>query len=602
MRRPSTSDWITAGVLLVGYVALCLLTVADLGYARDEGFYFAAAASYERWFEELAKNPSRALEPSLVDRYWSANHEHPAFMKALFALSHRYLHEASELISEPGTAFRFPGIVVSALAPATLFVWARQLLSMPGALVAALAYAAMPRVFFHSHLAAFDAPVASLWLLTTYAYWRAWSGGGRSWVVASGVLYGVLLDTKHNAWLLPPALLLHLAVTRGPFAFAALIHGVRRGSAARRSISGDEKTSVRVPRARLGFFLPRALVAMAILGPLVFYALWPWIWHDTWARLEEYAAFHLAHAYYNIEFLGTTYWKPPFPRLYAWVMTLATVPAVTLLLFLIGVRAAFGARVRAGMLSAAVRFRGRAERAPRKSQPRRVCERQRYETYVLWAVAVFVGYAPWLSAATPIFGGTKHWITSYPFLCLFAGLGFRSLERGIAAVLERRRGFERRAWLRRALPGLLSGTALAGPVVMTLESHPFGLSSYTPIVGGAPGAASLGLNRTFWGYTTGSLQDYLSSRAPHNAAVYVHDTALQSFNMLRQERRVRPDLRGTLELHRSEVALYHHEPHMGRVEYEIWVDYGTTVPAIVKTHDGVPVVWAYERPIAPPGP
>jgi hypothetical protein len=213
---------------------------------------------------------------------------------------------------------------------------------------------------------------------------------------------------------------------------------------------------------------------------------------------------------------------------------------------------------------------------------------------------------------TPIFGGTKHWITAYPFLCLFAGLGFRSvLERLCSAFAalpsaNGRSSFKSEATTSR--PRLVIGTLLAacvlvGPIVMTKDSHPFGLTNYTPLVGGAPGAASLGLNRTFWGYTTGSLQDYLSAEAPPNAVVYVHDTALQSFNMLREERRVRPDLRGTLDIAASELAIYHHETHMSRVEQQIWVDYGTTRPAIVRSHQGVPVVWAYERPLsASPGP
>jgi hypothetical protein len=66
--------------------------------------------------------------------------------------------------------------------------------------------------------------------------------------------------------------------------------------------------------------------------------------------------------------------------------------------------------------------------------------------------------------------------------------------------------------------------------------------------------------------------------------------------MLRLDGRLRADLRGTLALERSDLALYHHEPHMGRVEYQIWAAYGTTRPAHVATHDGVPVAWVYERP------
>jgi hypothetical protein len=137
---------------------------------------------------------------------------------------------------------------------------------------------------------------------------------------------------------------------------------------------------------------------------------------------------------------------------------------------------------------------------------------------------------------------------------------------------------------------------LSAPVLTTWQSHPWGLSAYTPLVGGAPGAASLGLNRTFWGYTTGAVTDHLNERAPRNASVYIHDTAVPSWEMLRTDGRVRPDLRGTLNIAASNVALYHHEPHMGRVEHQVWVAYGTTWPAHIGTHHGVPVVWIYERP------
>jgi hypothetical protein len=130
---------------------------------------------------------------------------------------------------------------------------------------------------------------------------------------------------------------------------------------------------------------------------------------------------------------------------------------------------------------------------------------------------------------------------------------------------------------------------------MTLHSVPWGLSFYTPLVGGAPGAASLGLNRTFWGYTTGAVQGFINQRAPKRASVYVHDTALQSWEMLRVDGRIRTDLRGTLSIPGSALALYHHEPHMHRVEYETWLDYGHAAPALVGTFDGVPVIWVYAR-------
>src|SRR3712207_7813133 len=53
--------------------------------------------------------------------------------------------------------------------------------------------------------------------------------------------------------------------------------------------------------------------------------------------------------------------------------------------------------------------------------------------------------------------------------------------------------------------------------------------------------------------------------------VFVHDTAIPSWNMLQSDGRLRDDLRAAWSIDGSDVALYHHEPHMGKVEYQIWV-------------------------------
>ncbi len=122
-RRLDRWDWLCAALLALAYLALLLSTVSDLGYARDEGFYFQAARSYEAWFELLHSDFSRALEPATVDRYWSVNHEHPALIKSLFALSHRYLWSGFQSFKEQGTAYRFPAMVLSSLGVAVIYIW-----------------------------------------------------------------------------------------------------------------------------------------------------------------------------------------------------------------------------------------------------------------------------------------------------------------------------------------------------------------------------------------------------------------------------------------------------------------------------------------------
>ena len=367
------------------------------------------------------------------------------------------------------------------------------------------------------------------------------------------MLYGLALNTKHNAWILPAAFGLH--------ALSRLIPA--RGE--------------RLRRAQAFALIPVTL--MLLLGPLLFYATWPWIWRDTYQRLGEYVKFHTQHVYYNMEFLGRTYFEPPFPRSYAPVMTLATVPSITLLLSAVGIL------VWLGRSRIAARFRARREPADAGAGLP-----SSHGVHLLWLLCVITSYGPWLSSDTPIFGGTKHWMPAYPYLALFAGQGF-SWVRGLLGEAAFAAGRQRQT----VLGWALGVCVVAAPLVMTAHSHPFGLSAYTPLVGGAPGAATLGLNRTFWGYTTGSVVDFLNASAAPKARVFLHDTTLDSFRILQKDRRLRRDLEPWWTVAGSQLALYHHEQHMSRVEHMIWVDYGTTAPARVAAFDGVPVVWVYAR-------
>ena len=584
--QPQPSGWVDRGLALFiafNYVLLLLLTVRDLGYARDEGFYFQAARSYQGWFEQLWRDPANAVRHA--DSAWRVNNEHPALVKSLFALSNLLLYKRWHLFAMEGTSFRFPAMVLSGLGIGLVYLWGARARGRLCGLVAALGLGFMPRFFFHAHLACFDAPVVTMWTLCAYCYWRALARGGWLWPIAVGVAFGLALDTKHNSWFLPVACGLHaLLLELGP-----------RLSRARRSASlldTDYRLHARLRRRRS----LAALGSMALLGPPVFYALWPWIWHDTVKRLTAYAKFHLEHVYYNMEFLGRNYWTPPMPRTYAFVMTAATVPAITLLLFAMGLWAS-----RRSVLPT------RSSAAPEPAlEPARIPEPKPAPisepvpgTALLWLLAMAVQYAAWLSPKTPIFGGTKHWMTAYPFLALFAGVGL------CAAVTAAREVWSAASAVPRWLvalaggPGLELGFAaavLVAPVVETLHVHPWGLSSYSPLVGGAAGGATLGLNRGFWGYTTGSVTGYLDASARRGARVYVHDTAQPSWDMLYADGRLRRDIRAVGSVAGADYGLYHHEMHMQGQEYQNWLAFGTVRPDFIAGLDGVPVIWVYRQP------
>lgn len=564
-----------AALLATVYVTILVKTVNNLGYARDEGFYFQASSSYARWFELLWSDPGAAVGQRAVDSAWSVNHEHPALVKSLFALSNLVLQKKYHLFAMEGTSYRFPGMLFAGLAVALVYWFGAKVMGRAGGLAAAIALAAMPRFFYHAHLACFDVPIVAVYLLTVVCYFYALQGGGIGRFLAVGVAFGLALDTKHNSWFLPFLL--------GSHAVALEVRALlaKRGVLPAVDQAAHHKVRLRA-LASLG--------AMAAIGPVVFVALWPWIWRDTIKRFLGYASFHLNHDYYNMELFGVTYWAPPMPRTYAPVMTAATVPTVTLLFFFVGLGVALWATFKGGSGPL-------AKRTKQASDPT--------APHILWIFGVLVNYGAWVSPKTPIFGGTKHWMTAYPFLVLLAGLGFSlALRAGKKLLLERLRGMPRPrkgglvtlAEHELALPALMLAVAMSGPIAETAHAHPWGLSAYTPLVGGAPGAASLGLNRTFWGYTTGSIAPKLNADAPRGATVHIHDTAGQSWDMLLREGRIRRDLRPSWTAANVDYGLYHHEPHMGGIEAQTWVALGTPTPWLVDGLDGVPVIWVFKNP------
>ena len=100
----------------MAYVAWLLATARSLGFARDEGFYFRASSEYARWFNLFFEHPGQAMERNVVDASWASNHEHPALMKSLFALSWHFFHQKWHVFADASTAFRFPGMVMMGVA------------------------------------------------------------------------------------------------------------------------------------------------------------------------------------------------------------------------------------------------------------------------------------------------------------------------------------------------------------------------------------------------------------------------------------------------------------------------------------------------------
>jgi 4-amino-4-deoxy-L-arabinose transferase-like glycosyltransferase len=538
--------------LCVAYVSVLLATAPDVGMSRDEGMYVTAGEAYGGWLAQLWHEPSVALERDSIDRAFRVNREHPPLMKMLFGLGH-LAQERWHLFSAESSSFRFAGMLSAGLLVWLIYIFGTRAFGRAAGLFAALAYALLPRPFYHSHLNAFDVPITLANTAVIYAYYRSLSS--RRWGYVCGALFGLALLTKHNSWLVPGILAIH---------FACVAFVERRGR-----LAGLSRVSL----------VPHALIACFTIGPLIFFCGWPFLWHDTFQRIGWYVNFHFHHEYYNMEYFGVNYFWPPFPMSYAWVMTFFTVPLTILLLAVLGmIRELGGVGER---VVAALRLQ------PLAAKPEWAAVDARL-TAVLMFGAFLAPLAIITLPSTPIFGGTKHWFPAYPFMALFAG---RMFSEFLALVTER--------WPRFAFRGLsvVAGAFLLAPsAVETAHSHPFGLSHYTVAAGGVPGAAQLGMNRQFWGFTTRSLVPYLRQVLPNGGSVYICDTIYTAWLMLMRDGFLPENIRAVWDIAGADYALVHHEKHFAEIDHQIWTTYGSVKPAYVLTYDGVPIISVYRNP------
>lgn len=558
--RPPAA-WLVA--LALGLLTVVLLARGhrDVGYVRDEGIYFDASRSYATWVAEVAKDPSRIGDRKLRDRHFAVNHEHPALMKTLAGLAALALAapplEPTDAATKAtvqggrggmpeGAAMRLPAQLLAGLGVALLFLVGHAWAGTGAGVLAAGWFALLPHVAFSAGLHAFDVPVAVAGLGVALAYRAALRS--RAWGFAVGPILGLAIAVKHNALFLGPLLALHYYAC---LAWGRLRHG--------HPIAPTQ-------------WLPLPLVGMAVVAPLVAWALWPWIWSDTLPRLVEYFDFHRQHSWYNMEFLGRNYNQPPMPIAYPAVMTWATVPTALLLLAVLGLGLAARSELRApaAMLAAAPRFD-----APLPTGWSRLD--------AVWLALLGLFPIALISLpSTPIFGGTKHWLTAYPFLALAAAVAWRELWRAVDVGRRAR-------WL--APVGL--AICLGPAATATIDGHPYNLSQYAPLVGGPRGAADLGLNRGFWGHAMQELWPTLE-RAP--GPIQLHDMHELARKQYEREGRWPQHLQPAA-IGRARSGLLFHELHMTVDEVALWDRLGTTRPAQVLSLDDVPLTSLYVEPV-----
>lgn len=530
-----------AGLALLYLVAL--MATDTMGFTRDESYYFHAGREYAGWFAELEENIDagemrESFTQEGIDKHWSYNPEHPVLMKTLFGLSDRYLHAERGWMS-PSLAMRFPTMVSGALMIFFTFLFALDAFrSRLAGVAAALSLALLPRLFFHSHLAVFDVGITAAWLATIYAYWRAFRS--TPWVWTAGIVWGLALITKLNAFFIPFALLGHLAL-KSVYEWRV------------------KRNHVYIPP------LPAALFTMAVLGPILFYAGWPRHWFDTVERVTWYLEFHLRHEHYFVNYFGQNLWEPPFPWHYPFVMTLATTPVIILLLWFSG-----GLTM---LVDTLVRWR----RDGRLFADERA-------TGLLLLINALLPFLVIARPSTPIFGGIKHWFPALPFLAILGGYGVMRFYEWARAL---------NPGASRPMVAALLVVIVAPSAIATWSARDVGTGYYNEAVGNFTGGAERQGMRQFWGYASRMTLDWMNENLPPNALVNFQNTTYGSYAMYKEEHLLRDDIRISYNHSTANCTVFHEQKAFAELEYELWSAYDTMSPSFVADHHGVPMATVY---------
>lgn len=475
--------------IFAAVVVVLATTAHSYGLGYDEPVYMSRMQEAAAWLRMLSIDVGQAVGDEGIRRFWDArNEQQPGFLKLWGAVATPPAAGALPTLA----ALRFGTHLLVGAACATLYLLVSSLWGRLEGVAAVGALATLPRTFAHSHLFALDAPVMAATFISLVLFYEAARHRSWGWAAAGSAVWGVALSIKVNALFVPLIVLPWLAL----YARDALVP---------------------------------ALVCGATVGPLSFIATWPWLWHDTIARLGAYLAFHARHWQISVTYFGERY--APAPWHYPIVMTAITTPLVTLVAALAGA--------------------GRLISEPVGEQLAGWRERWQSEGFRRRALGALMGWALLVNflmnslPGTPKYNGVRLFQPVFPLIALLAGLGIGWAARAVRAKLAER-GEQAADRLPQIAAALVVILALSLPLRAVLAYHPHQLSYYNALIGGLPGAARAGMEPTYWGETYLDAALWLNEHAPPGSVAWIDPMGVEATMRMYQHLGIlRADIRTT---------------------------------------------------------
>jgi len=509
-RRPSASEerreCAFGFLIILGTWLILAWTAPRIPIVWDEGEYLFRADEVVSWFRLLfsihhPQGGMNAFSDAVIQHHWRfvrSVEGHPSWFAIPIALGKALLSGPLH----PLTAARLGPITVFSVACGTVALRLKRDYGTIAALVAPIALLTLPRMFSDAHFAAQDGQLTAWWLLVFAA--DASPQRGMRTTLGVGILLGLTCATKFTGW----------------FAVLPLI--------AWRAVTRDREAC-------------RELCVVLPIALLTFCAVNPPLWHAPVVGLVEYFRLNFARPDSAVfgsgssrspaidlrqYLVGSMHYgndQPYLPWYNTIVWLAVATPLPTLVLGVIGLRHCSGTRVGT-----------RCEALPPSIWVSRVAwlpEPGLFALILHWGTLMVVRALP----GAPPNDGIRLFLPAFGFWCVLAGIGAGRVWSAASCADGR--------FARRTAVGALLGGTFAAAAINEARYYPQTLSHYNLLVGGVRGAASIGMEPTYWwDALDADVLDWLNSHTEAGARVAFSEGPAYNLALLRGWGRLRTEI------------------------------------------------------------
>ncbi len=413
-------------LLVVALVGLSSVA-ASTGIAEGEANRLDAAHTLGEWFDSIGSEKVGFFDQKARDTTFRHVHHYatPATLLSAFCwhVATSNYGWLSELLS-----LRLGYVLFSALALPLLYALVVPIWGRRAALLSIAFLAFVPRALHQATLADPEALNVSAWLLVLVCYAQARKATrerksklwGVVWSCAVGLALGFGVALSHGSLVVCIALMIHTLWAERRHLGAMLREGL-------------------LP-------VPSSLLAGAVFAPMIYFALTPWLWHDTAKRLGTV----LVQAFQSPAAAES------FTAAYGPLSVITSVPTVTLVAALVGLAAIVGPR----------RLREWATGSA-------TCD----DGTALIFVGLMVSFGWAAIAPSTLHGSPPRWMVALPFVAALAGMALDRSLGEVGAQFKRSKG----RWAAVVSYGVL---CLGIPLWQTIRQPSTRAAAYSPMLGG----------------------------------------------------------------------------------------------------------------------